>query len=279
MRTLEQRYIAEAGETHSRGSRHSGHRLKNRIQSEFTRQAKQISSSSVFNAESVIRRLVQAVGSAASERVLDVACGPGIVAEALAPLVREIVGIDATPEMIRLARERFEKARLTNGRFEVGLAEALPFKDAQFDQVVTRLSFHHFPDINVILSEIRRVIRPEGRLIVADVLSSDDPEESALHNSLEQLRDPTHVRMLARMELLQAIRSGSFEIISDESWKQERSFSEWAQIVVDPARIRPLRHVMRALARAGQRAGIDLREESGELRFAHTWLLVIAKAG
>ncbi len=224
-----------------------------------------------------MQRLIDAFEDAAADRVLDVACGPGIVARALASRVREIVGVDATPEMIRLAQQRFKRSRLTNGRFGVGWAEALPFKNAQFDRVLSRLSLHHFTNIPAVLAEVRRMLRLRGRLIVADVVSSDDPEASALHNALERLRDPAHVRMLSRLELLQAIRSAGYAISSEETWTQERAFTEWAKIVAAPGWTEPLHHVMRALARAGQRAGIDLREDSGELLFTHTWLLVKAR--
>jgi ubiquinone/menaquinone biosynthesis C-methylase UbiE len=251
--------------------------MSNRLQAEFTRQANQMNSAAAFKAEFVLEWFVKAVCSLAASRVLDLACGPGIVAEGVSPFVKEIVGIDATPEMIRLARDRFEKARLTNGRFDVGSAASLPFRDAEFDQVITRLSFHHFPGLKSVLGETRRVLRPHGRLVFADIISSENAEEAALHNALEQLRDPTHVCMLTREGLLHALRSAGFELVTAESWEQERSFSEWAQIISDPARTGPLREVMRALARKGQGAGIDLREHSGELYFVHRWLLVVAQ--
>ncbi len=251
--------------------------MEKHIQTEFARQAKQMASSAAFHAEPVLEWLVKAAGPSASDRVLDLACGPGIVAEAVAPQVLEVLGIDVTTEMIRLAHERIENAHLTNGHFGVASVEALPFQNEEFDQVMTRLSLHHFGDVPAVLSEVRRVLRPGGRLIVADVVSSENAEESALHNSLEQLRDPTHVRMLAPAELLKLIRLAGFASVSEQAWEQQRSFTEWAQIVADPARTEPLLNVMRALARVGQGAGIALREESGQLLFTHRWMLVVAK--
>jgi ubiquinone/menaquinone biosynthesis C-methylase UbiE len=251
--------------------------MREKVRTEFTRQASAMSLAAAFRAESALGRLLKAVAAVPAGRVLDLACGPGIVAEAVAPLASELVGIDATPEMIRLAEDRFAKAGITNGRFQVALAESLPFGGAEFDVVMTRLSFHHFPDIPAVLSEVRRVLRPQGCFILADVLSSDEPAEAALHNALERLRDPTHVCMLTRAAFRQALFSAGFELVSEEVWEQERSFPEWAQIVADPSRTEPLHEVMRALARAGQHAGVRLREEAGEVRFTHTWLLVMAK--
>ncbi len=238
-----------------------------------------MASAPAFQAEPVLRRFQQVVGHSPHDRVLDVACGPGIVAEALAPQVREVSGIDATPEMIRLARERFEKAGFSNYRFEVAAAERLPFEDGSFDQIVTRLSFHHLQDVPAVLTEIRRVLRPGGRLTVADIVSADGADQSALHNALEQLRDPTHLHFFSQAELGSLILSAGFSVVHQEAWEQPRSFDEWAAIVADPLRTGPLEHVMRALARAGQDCGTSLREESGRLVFTHSWLMVVASRG
>ncbi len=247
------------------------------IQSEFQRQAQQMASAPAFQDSQAMRRLVEAVGNSLSARVLDLACGPGIVAEAIAPHVRAVVGIDMTPRMIELARQRFREAHLENGQFAVAAAEDLPFDDASFEQVITRLSLHHLADATAVLAGARRLLRPAGRLIVADVISSDDPDEAMLHNSIEMLRDPTHVWMLPPDELLSAIKRAGFTITREQCWQQQRSFAEWAAIIADPRRTEPLENVMRALARAGLAAGISLDEEQGQLRFTHTWMLVEAR--
>ncbi len=253
---------------------------RDKIQQEFSRQAKHMASASAFHEKGAIERITAALGDAQSQRVLDLACGPGIVAQAIAPHCGAVAGIDATPEMIRLANERFKKAGLANGRFAVSSAERLPFERGYFHQIVTRLSLHHFTDVPAALEETRAVLIPGGRLVVADVVSSEDADESALHNSLEKLRDPTHVRMYSAGNLIDILQFAGFRVMHHESWRQARTFSEWAAIVANPSRTAPLQTVMRALAEAGQDAGIGLTEdESGELRFAHTWLLVVAVAG
>ena len=246
------------------------------IQREFSRQAQPMAYAPAFREQAALQRLIRAVGDAPSHRVLDLACGPGIVAGAIAPRIGQVIGIDATHEMVRLARQHFEKGRLTNGSFSVASAESVPFDRGRFDQVITRLTIHHFADVPAVLSEARRVLRPAGRLIVADVISSADAEESRLHNALERLRDPTHVRMLRAEELLETIQRSGFSVLHAEEWTQPRSFPEWAAIINMDARTGPLEQIMRALAQAGQTAGISLREEGGELRFTHTWMLVDA---
>ncbi len=247
------------------------------IQSEFSRQAQSMASAPAFHDEQGVGRLVEAVGNLPSARVLDLACGPGIVAEAIAPQVCTVVGIDMTPRMVELAQQRFRRAQLENGQFTVASAEDLPFDGASFDQIITRLSLHHLTDPAAVLAGTRRLLRPSGHLIVADVISSEDSDEALLHNSIEMLRDPTHVRMLSPDELLRAVKQAGFTVLREQRWQQERSFAEWAAIIADPRRTEPLENVMRALARAGFAAGISLREEQGQLRFTHTWMLVEAR--
>jgi ubiquinone/menaquinone biosynthesis C-methylase UbiE len=71
----------------------------------------------------------------------------------------------------------------------------LPFEDASFDTVVSRSAVHHFPDPAAAFREMARVVRVGGRVITVDVQSAETADEAALHNALEILRDPSHVRM------------------------------------------------------------------------------------
>jgi SAM-dependent methyltransferase len=112
-----------------------------RTRREFGQQAANFAASTAINDEDHVRRLVDPIGVAAQGRVLDVACGPGIVTVELARTARDVVALDLTPEMLNKARERCGKAARANVCFEEGTASALPFDDASFDAVVTRLSF------------------------------------------------------------------------------------------------------------------------------------------
>lgn len=247
-----------------------------RTMQEFARQAEQTVTAAAFTAPDLTERLLAAMDTAATGDILDLACGPGIVTAALARRAREVVAFDLTPEMLEKARQRCAQAGLDNVRFQQGKAEQLPFAPATFDAVVTRLSIHHFADPAIVLAEMVRVVRPQGTIVIADVLSSDDAEEAELHNALEILRDPSHVRMLSRPQLLSLLRSSGLTVVSEATWDVQREFDEWADIVNDPTRTQPLRTVMCRLAQAGMDAGIDLRIEGEQLAFIHRWLLVVA---
>jgi ubiquinone/menaquinone biosynthesis C-methylase UbiE len=182
--------------------------------------------------------------------------------------------------MLAKARQRCAAAGLTNVSFREGSATDLPFPDASFDAVVTRLSIHHFQAPHRPLAEMARVLKPGGALVVADVVSSEAPEESALHNAIEILRDPSHVRMLPASELAALIEDAGLSIERRTTWDETREFEEWVRIVDDPERVAPVRVVVRTLAGLGQHAGTGLSLADGKIVFFHRWVLIVArKAG
>lgn len=108
------------------------------------------------------------------ENVLDVGCGTGGVT---IPAKRQVgkngsaAGIDPAPEMIAVARQKASRAGLEID-FRVGVIEALPFPDATFDAVTSSLMMHHLPEHLQVkgLAEIKRVLKPGGRLLIADMM-------------------------------------------------------------------------------------------------------------
>lgn len=109
------------------------------------------------------RYLHVAESLAASDVVLDAACGDGSGAEILARHARQVVGVDLDPEVIASNRAERRAAR-GNLRFEQGDVCALPFPDDQFTAIVSLETIEHVDDVEAYCRELRRVLRPGGRL-------------------------------------------------------------------------------------------------------------------
>jgi SAM-dependent methyltransferase len=119
-----------------------------------------------------------AVAAAPGMRVLDVAAGSGQPALAIAPRVRPggtILGIDFSPEMIAVAERRARQAGATNVSFRTMDAEQLELPDASFDAVTCACGLIFFPEAHRALAEMRRVLKPEGRIAV---VVWDEPSKS-----------------------------------------------------------------------------------------------------
>lgn len=246
-----------------------------RVQAEFSRQADVMSSAAIFTNEQILARIREAAGLTHHMRVLDLACGPGIVSQALAHDACDVIACDITPTMLTHTRQRCADAGLTNVHPILGQAEILPFGDDTFDAVVTRSAIHHFPDPAAVIAEMARVTQPSGHLVIVDVVSSENAEEAALHNALETIRDPSHTRMLPRSETLHHLENAGIEIQTTLASTNHREFDEWLQITNAPERIAPLRVVMSTLAKAGIMAGINLHLENGSILFEHHSLLIV----
>lgn len=94
-------------------------------------------------------------------RVLDVGCGGGLLAEELARRGFEVTGIDPAPESIETARKHASASGLSID-YEVGTGEALPFPDGQFDHVTCCDVLEHVDDVDRVIAEVARVLRPGG---------------------------------------------------------------------------------------------------------------------
>jgi len=172
---------------------------KTRILEQFSQQAVPFANAAPIRDQAVLDLLVRASGTTPQDRVLDVACGPGLVVHAFAQAAAHVTGVDLTPAMIERAREH--NRACTNVTLEVADVTSLPFAAASFSIVVARFAFHHFPDPASVLREMQRVCEPGGRVVVCDLLASDDPGKAASFHRIEMERDHSHARALTRSEL------------------------------------------------------------------------------
>ena len=181
------------------------------VRESFTTQAEAFAANPWVTDEERIRRLVNAAQLKGKERVLDIATGPGYVAEGFARAAREVIGIDLTDAMLEIAVARTKQRGIANLSFRKGDAENLPFGDEEFDVVVCRLALHHVREPLHVLREMTRVCRTGGTVLVEDIFASEHPERAAYQDRWEKLRDPSHVRTLPLSRMLQLYRDAGIE--------------------------------------------------------------------
>lgn len=164
---------------------------------------------------------------AAGARWLEVACGPGIVARRLAPLVGSVRGVDVTAAMIEVARREAAGTGITNATFEVGDATALAFDAASFDGAITRFSLHHIPSPGRVLGELARVVRPGGTIVVADHLADEGTAAFAWSQEIERLRDPSHWATLPATRLRTLGDRYGLALEAEQVLELELDYEDW----------------------------------------------------
>jgi ubiquinone/menaquinone biosynthesis C-methylase UbiE len=181
------------------------------VRESFTTQAKAFASNPWVTNEERIRRLVAAAQLKGHESVLDVATGPGYIAEAFARTAREVIGVDLTAAMLAIGTERTRQSGVSNVSFRMGDAQNLPFERENFDVVVCRLALHHVQEPGRVVREMARVCRLLGTVLVEDIFSSEHRERAEYQDRWEKLRDPSHVRVLPLTEHLRFFREAGLE--------------------------------------------------------------------
>ncbi|MDD4886929.1 MAG: class I SAM-dependent methyltransferase, partial [Thiomonas sp.] len=152
-----------------------------------------------------------------------------------------------------------------------GSADKLPFADAAFDLLVTRFSAHHWPDVPAALREMRRVIKPEGTLVIIDVVALESPLCDTLLQAVEILRDASHVRDYRVSEWSALMQQAGFAAPSMDGWSLTMEFDSWvARMRTPELRVQAIRDVW---ARASQEAREAMRvQPDGSFDLSVAWM-------
>jgi SAM-dependent methyltransferase len=181
-----------------------------------------------------LQQIASLVQGCKQARVLDLGCGGGHVSFTVAPEVGEVVAYDLSTEMLTAVTRAAVDRGFDNLKTECGAAEKLPFADASFDIVLTRYSAHHWRDLSAALKEARRVIRPDGFAVFADAASPDEPLRDTFLQTIEMLRDPSHVRDYSIAEWQAALCAAGFEPGEVTPRRLRLDFTSWVARIQTP---------------------------------------------
>jgi SAM-dependent methyltransferase len=198
------------------------------VQSQFGAAAQRYVTSPSHARGDDLALMVELAQPAAHEQALDIATGGGHTALAFAAHVRSVVASDLTAPMLVAAARHIAERGVSNITFAGADAEALPFTDASFDLVTSRIAPHHFPQPQRFVEEVARVLRPGGRFVLNDNMAPEDPELDAFMNRFEAWRDPSHVRAYTVSEWQGWIAQAGLCLEHSEALASKRyPFQDW----------------------------------------------------
>jgi ubiquinone/menaquinone biosynthesis C-methylase UbiE len=191
----------------------------------FAESAPQLAELEESRREAVREHIRSFVDPRGDERVLDLGTGTGALAFAIAPLVREVVGVDAVPEM--LAEAKLRAGEFPNVSFVEGDITRLPEGLGSFDITACVRTFHHVPRPELVVAEITRSTLPGGSILVVDQLAPNDPLVALELNRFERARDPSHTRALADVDMRNLFEANGLVLLRTEFQREEREISSY----------------------------------------------------
>jgi ubiquinone/menaquinone biosynthesis C-methylase UbiE len=199
------------------------------VQSQFDPRAQAYLTSAVHAAGPDLERakLLVAPAMPADAQALDVGCGGGHLSFALAPHVARMVALDPSPGMLAAVSKAAAAKGLSQIEVRQANAEALPFDAGAFHLVCTRYSTHHWTRLQEALREITRVLAPGGHALIIDTLGDEDPLVDTFLQSIELLRDPSHVRNRSLAEWRSLLRTASLIELEHAHWPLRLEFASW----------------------------------------------------
>lgn len=174
-----------------------------------------------------LRQIAEISRRAAGGRVIDLGCGGGHVSYAVAPHVGSVVAYDLSAEMLSAVASEAQSRGLDNVETMQGPAEALPFPDGSFDAVFCRYTAHHWPDVRRGLREARRVLKPGGFAVFEDIVAPEQPVFDTFLQTLEMMRDPSHVRDYSMSEWTEIATQAGFILTGVTRRRLPLEFNAW----------------------------------------------------
>ena len=195
------------------------------VRARFSATAPLAADKAARDAAELTERLRSFVTLSGDERAVDAGTGAGALALALAPLVREVVGIDLVPELLEEARRL--AANLPNVSFAEGDVTRLPFESFSFDLGATMRTLHHVRRPELVVAELTRVTRPGGLVFVIDQVAPADPLAALELDRFERARDPSHTRLLPDGDMVALFEANNLVLRRNVVRREERPLDDY----------------------------------------------------
>ncbi|MCX6644746.1 MAG: class I SAM-dependent methyltransferase [bacterium] len=226
-------------------------------------------------AEPDILRIIEVAEPQKDDLVLDLVTGLGHVARALAPYVKRVDAIDPDGAILKGAEVLVENEHCTNIKLVGGSPYELPFKDGTYDIVTARMALRHLGNPMNVISEARRVLKPSGRLIIADSLAPPQPDLQAFLKNLFSNIDISHIRSFTLADLEDVLGIEDFDIEIIEIYPKHNDFNAWTKrYAINESTVRMTTMVLLSASDRAKRH-FRIQEENGKIISFVTWMILI----
>nr|WP_051541240.1 methyltransferase domain-containing protein [Caldalkalibacillus mannanilyticus] len=220
--------------------------IKLDVQTQFAKHAQNYVQSESHAKGQDLFKLLSMVPAGKISSALDIATGGGHVANGLAPLVHKVTALDLTSEILKAAQSFIQQQGHSNVEFVQGDAEKLPFPSACFELVTCRIAPHHFPQIELFVQEVYRVLKRGGQFLLIDNVAPEKEELDYFYNQLEKMRDYSHVRAWKKTEWLNMLESQGFRVEEWYRYEKRFDFQSWTdRMGLDQEQKEKIFHYMR----------------------------------
>lgn len=247
------------------------------VKDQFDRNARHYLGTSQMADSELLDLIVQCARPHPEDRVLDVACGAGFLTCALARRVERAEGVDLSGAMLKEAGNHARSLGLSNTGFRQGDSAALPFENQSFDIVTCKLALHYFPDPDRAIGEMKRVVKPGGRIVLIDRVSSENRHHQEYHNRIELLRTPAKNRVHSTAEIVCLLANQGLTLERIVDYEQYQDVDEWLETTgaSEENQIRARELLLRSLT--DDLAGIKLYSAKGRLNLTHRIAVIVAR--
>ncbi|MFD2923347.1 class I SAM-dependent methyltransferase [Halobacillus naozhouensis] len=198
---------------------------KHRVKETFAKNNEAYVQSKVHNNQSDLSLITEWLEPDPAWSALDIATGGGHVARQLSPYVKTVFATDLTKKMLENTASHLSS--FDNIHYVIADAEELPFLPSSFDIVTCRIAPHHFPYPKRFITEAQRVVKKGGYFLMIDNTAPENDELDHFYNTLEKMRDPSHVRALKVSEWEKLFRENGFQLEDQLQRKKKLPFTDW----------------------------------------------------
>lgn len=202
--------------------------FKEKVKDQFGRNAEKYVTSATHAKGDDLSLMIEWLNPQKHWWALDVATGGGHVTKHISPHVHHVCSTDLTLKMLETAREHLVQL-CPNVTYVEADAEKLPFLDHSFDVVICRIAAHHFPNPSMFLQEAARVLKNGGKLLLIDNIAPSEEKLDMYINTIEKLRDDSHVRCYQMKEWETWAKEAGLTIEKSRTRKKTFDFPTWVR--------------------------------------------------